>query len=121
MNGEAARGRTASDRGSGSLLAIGLVAALAVLTTLIVPLYGALAVRSLVGAAADAAALAGADVAVGLAPGIPCEAASRAASAAGARMTSCAVDGLVITVVASRDILGVAVTAAATAGPPPEG
>lgn len=109
------------DRGSGSLLAIGLVAAIAVLTALLVPLYSALAVRSLVGAAADAAALAAADVAVGLAPGIPCEAAERAATAAEARLTSCTVDGLVVTVVASRDILGVAVRSAATAGPPPGG
>jgi secretion/DNA translocation related TadE-like protein len=117
----AVEGPSPSDRGSGSLLAIGLVAAIAVLTSLLVPLHSALAVRSLVGAAADSAALAAADVAVGLTPGIPCEAAARAASAAGAQLASCAVDGLVVTVVASRGILGVDVTAAATAGPPSAG
>jgi secretion/DNA translocation related TadE-like protein len=106
------------DRGSGSVLAVGLIAAIAVLTAVLVPLYSALATRSSVGVAADAAALAAADVAVGIAPGIPCETARRVVSAQGAALTSCAVDGLIVTVVASRRILGVDVVAAATAGPP---
>jgi len=112
------RAALSADRGSGSVLAIGLIAAIAVLTAVLVPLYSALATRSSVGAAADAAALAAADVAVGIAPGIPCDSARRVASAQGVALVSCAVDGLIVTVVASRRILGVDVSAAATAGPP---
>lgn len=112
------RGVLTTDRGSGSVLAVGLIAVIAVLTAVLVPLSSALATRSSVGVAADAAALAAADVAVGIAPGIPCDAARRVASAHGAALKSCAVDGLVVTVVASRRILGVDVMATATAGPP---
>ena len=110
----------AGDRGSGSVLAIGLIAALAVLTAVLVPLYSALAARSAVGTAADAAALAAADVAVGLAPGNPCEAAARVAEANAASVGACTVDGLVVTVRVGRSVVGVMVTATATAGPPRE-
>ena len=109
----------AGERGSGSVLAVGLIAAITVLTAVLVPLYSALAERSAVGVAADAAALAAADVAVGLAPGVPCEVAARVAAANGASVVACAVDGLVVTVRVGRSAVGVAVTATATAGPPP--
>ena len=80
-----------------------------------------LAVRQAVAGAADAAALAAADVASGLVSGYPCATAALVAAANGAAVASCAVDGLVVTVSASRDILGLAVTATATAGPPGSG
>ncbi len=70
-------------------------------------------------AAADAAALAAADVAVGIVAGFPCETAATVASANGATLANCETDGLIVTVVAERELFGLAVTATATAGPPP--
>jgi secretion/DNA translocation related TadE-like protein len=108
-----------SDRGAGSVLTVALVGAVAAVASLSIPLYMALAVRQSVAAAADAAALAAADAAVGLVGGYPCDLAVRAASANGASLASCDADGLVVTVSASRSLLGIPVTAWATAGPPP--
>ena len=105
--------------GSGTVLAVALVGAVAALASLSVPLYMGLAVRQSVAAAADAAALAAADVAVGIVPGFPCEVAAGVAAANGASLRSCVADGLVMTVSASRGILGIPVSSYATAGPPP--
>ncbi|TAL45109.1 MAG: hypothetical protein EPN91_03005 [Salinibacterium sp.] len=112
-----ARQRLDAERGSGSVLAVGLVGALAALAVLVVPVYCTLAVRQSVAGAADASALAAADVAAGRAPGFSCETAARVASANGASLTACEVDGLIVTVTASRSILGIAVRERATAGP----
>jgi secretion/DNA translocation related TadE-like protein len=109
------------DRGSGSVLAVALIAAVVALTALALPLYMGLATRQAVAAAADAAALAAADVASGLQPGYPCTAAERAATANRTSLAACAVDGLIATVTVSRSILGTAVVATATAGPPDSG
>ena len=91
-----------SDRGAGTVLALAVLAAVIVLTGLALPLAVALVARQAAAGAADAAALAAADVAAGIHPGFPCE-----------------VDGLVVTVVASRSVLGFAVLARSTAGPAP--
>lgn len=108
-----------SDRGSGTVLAVALVGGIAALASLSLPPYMGLAVRQSVSAAADAAALAAADVAVGIVPGYPCEVAGTVAVANGASLSSCKADGLVVTVSATRSIVGIAVTSFATAGPPP--
>jgi secretion/DNA translocation related TadE-like protein len=76
------------------------------------------ATRQAAAGTADAAALAAADVASGLVSGFPCARAARVAAANRASLASCAVDGLIVTVVVSRSILGITVTATATAGPP---
>jgi secretion/DNA translocation related TadE-like protein len=115
------RRRTAGERGSGSVLAVGLIGAVVALVALALPLYIGLATRRAVAGAADAAALAAADVASGLEPGYPCAAADRVASANRAILASCAIDGLVVTVSVSRVILTVDVTSTATAGPPRSG
>lgn len=107
-----------SERGSGTILAVALVAGIAALMSLSLPLYIGLAVRQSVAGAADAAALAAADVAVGIVPGYPCDAAGRVVAANGAALSSCELDGLVVTVSATRWILGIPVTSYATAGPP---
>lgn len=109
------------DDGSGTVLTVALTGGMVALTGLALPLYMGLATRQAVAGAADAAALAAADTASGRLPGYPYEAAGRAASANGASLDSCAVDGLVVTVVVSRSILGIPVSARATAGPPPLG
>jgi len=106
-----------SDRGSGSLLALGVGLAIVALLVVALPLYMALAVRGSVAAAADAAALAAADVASGLVAGFPCETAADVAAANGANIESCRVDGLVVTVVAAREWAGVTARSTATAGP----
>ena len=100
------------------MLSVALASGLAALTAASLPLYGALATRHSVMAAADASALAAADAAVGIAAGFPCELAAQVASANGAAVVSCRIDGLVATVVVDRPILGIPVTATATAGPP---
>lgn len=83
-----------------------------------VPLYVVLSAKQRSAAAADAAALAAADVAVGIVPGVPCAAAASLATANGAILTRCEPDGAVVTVRVDIRILGFDVPATATAGPP---
>ena len=106
------------ERGAGSVLAVAIIAAVLGVTVMLVPLYSVFVKKQAVAGAADAAALAAADVRVGLDPGEPCAVAARVAGANGATLTSCTVDGLVVTVVVSATVVRFAVEAAATAGPP---
>jgi secretion/DNA translocation related TadE-like protein len=106
------------ESGSGSVLALAVVAMLAVLTLAAVGVGAALAQRQRVIAAADAAALAAADTALGIHPGVPCEVAAEVVAAHGATLDGCAVEGVVATVSASARVAGVLVTAQARAGPP---
>jgi secretion/DNA translocation related TadE-like protein len=99
-------------------LAVAIVACLVCLTAMLVPLYSVLATKQALAGAADAAALAAADVRVGLEPGQPCAVAARVVAANTGRLSSCAVDGLVVTVVVSASVGRFAVGVAATAGPP---
>lgn len=107
------------ERGSGSLLAVALIAGTLALTMLFVPLYIVLVAKQRVAGAADAAALAAADVAIGIIPGVPCEQASVVADANGAALSGCRQDGAIVTVRASMIVLGLPVAALATAGPAP--
>lgn len=100
------------------MLAVGIVAASVALVAIAVPLYTVLAERSRVAGAADAAALAAADAASGAIGGSPCEQAERVASANGARVDGCTLDGLVATVRVAASVGGFEVTGIATAGPP---
>jgi secretion/DNA translocation related TadE-like protein len=109
--------RLSDDDGAGSILTVAILGAAITLCMMLAPLYMGLAARQSVAGAADAGALAAADIAVGRVPGVPCEAASRVAAANGASIVSCDVDGLIVTVTARRTLLGIAVTATATAGP----
>lgn len=106
------------EHGSGSVLAAALVSAILLLAGLVLPLNAALTTRQLTANAADAAALAAADTASGLAPGSPCTNAAMAAQLNGAVLGDCAVDGLEARVTASRSVLGIVVTIEARAGPP---
>lgn len=115
------RAHFASDDGSGTLLAVTVVAAVVVVTGAMLPLSQVFVARAQAGGAADAAALAAADAASGRHPGYPCELAASVASANGTSLQSCEVDGLIVSVTVSRGILGFAVGARATAGPPPGG
>jgi secretion/DNA translocation related TadE-like protein len=85
----------------------------------LVGVAGAHAVRQRAAAAADSAALAGADTSSGLVGGYPCDAAAEAARLAGAELLSCIVQETQVQVqVRIRyGVLGAVV--AARAGPPP--
>jgi secretion/DNA translocation related TadE-like protein len=107
-----------TERGSGGVLALAVLAILAMLALAAVGVGAALAARQRVIAAADAGALAAADTALGIHPGIPCEVAAAVVAAHRATLVGCEVDGVVATVTASGSVAGFAVTAQARAGPP---
>jgi secretion/DNA translocation related TadE-like protein len=113
------RGQAAEECGSGSVLAVALVASVLMLAGLALPLNAALSTRQLAANAADAAALAAADTASGLVPGFPCSNAAEAARLNGAVLGECAVDGLEVRVTATRQVLGVLVSVRSRAGPSP--
>ncbi|MBD8609768.1 hypothetical protein IFT77_04625 [Frigoribacterium sp. CFBP 13729] len=122
--GTAVAGRTDhGDAGSASVFSVSAVVGVAVLAAAALAGTRALAERSRVAGAADASALAAADAAAGLVTGGggPCSLAASLARANTVELSSCDVDGLVVTVVVtgSAPLLGVAVRASATAGPPP--
>jgi secretion/DNA translocation related TadE-like protein len=106
------------DRGAGSVLALAAVAALGLATSVLLPFALVVPVKHRVKDAADAAALAAADVAVGLVPGVPCELAATVADGNGASVLACRVDGLVATVTTGVTLLGVPISASSSAGPP---
>lgn len=106
------------ETGAGSILVVAILAAVLGLSALSVPLYSVLAVKRVTSGAADAAALAAADVAIGRSPGVPCVAAARIAEANGTVLAACQPDGLVVTVRVEAGVLGFTVSATASAGPP---
>ena len=112
--------RGGGEQGSGSILAVAIVAGVLCLMAMLLPLQLALARGQAVSGAADAAALAAADVRSGAVAGVPCEAAASVARANGAALETCELDGLVATVVVSGSFAGLPLRGAATAGPPPD-
>ncbi len=107
-----------SERGSGSILAVSILATVIAVTSLTLPLYTVLRARLQAQGAADSAALAAAAAAVGIVPGVPCERAEALAVANGTQLTGCELDGLVVTVQVRIGVFSEAVQAMATAGPP---
>jgi len=106
------------ETGSGSIIAVALLAAILALATLALSLSLALATKQMVAAAADAAAIAAADARAGAVGGSPCDRALQVATAAGVQLVRCSSDGFVMTVRMERRILGIAVAVTSTAGPP---
>lgn len=116
---EAIGGRGAvNERGAGSILVVAIMAATLMLVMLSAPLYRGVANKHVATGAADAAALAAADVAIGIVAGSPCDRAASVAAANGARMRDCIVDGVIATVTVTAGSAALAATASATAGPP---
>ncbi|MEL4320112.1 Rv3654c family TadE-like protein [Leifsonia sp. YIM 134122] len=107
------------DRGSGTVLAVALIGAVVALALVAASVLGALVVRQRVSAAADAAAIAGADVAMGAVAGVVCDAAAQAAEANAAGVDDCSVDGETVTVEVSAMWVGIPVRARSRAGPAP--
>lgn len=104
------------ERGSGSILALAIVGAMVALFSLVLPVAIVLSAKHRVSGAADAAALAAADVAVGFAPGAPCTAAASVGAANGVEIAVCRVDGTAVTVRTTAVVLGFLVRSQATAG-----
>jgi secretion/DNA translocation related TadE-like protein len=113
--------RLACESGAGSLLAVGVVASMLAVTSMVIMVSLALAVKQRVTGAADAAALAAADTASGAVAGFPCDVAAAAARLNGAELRRCEVSGAVATVSARAGYLGFDISVAARAGPPGEG
>lgn len=100
------------------MLAVALLSATLALTLACVPLYSALIERQRVAAAADAAALAAADVALGREPGVPCLVARQVATVNATQLDACVVDGVIVTVRVLSTAAILPITVVATAGPP---
>ena len=111
--------RTRGERGSGSVLAVGLLGATLAVTAGVIPVLAILSVSAEVRGAADAAALAAADTASGALAGVPCEAAIRTADVNGASVSVCSLDGLIASVSVWREVAGIKIEARSRAGPPP--
>ena len=108
----------AGEGGSGAVLALALVAALATLLLLIAPLVQLSVLRASLSATADASALAAADVHRGLLSGDPCATARRLAATQGARLTRCEAEGESIRIELAVSWFGAEVTARSRAGAP---
>jgi hypothetical protein len=107
------------EEGVGAVLAVGLAGAV-IAGFLLAGAAGAVLEAHLrVVAAADSAALAGADVELGVATGLPCVAASAMAAKAHVRLDRCAVRGPLVRVRLSTAALGFPLGAESVAGPPP--
>lgn len=78
-----------SEEGSGTVLALAIIAALLVLTVVLAGLIGVVSANRRASAAADLSALAAADAYRGLTEGDPCTVAAELAERHGARLESC--------------------------------
>ncbi|WP_106816833.1 Rv3654c family TadE-like protein [Microbacterium timonense] len=104
---------------AGSVAAIGVIAAAAVLAAGL-GLGGTASVAGQrLASAADGAALAAADAASGAVPGVPCDRAAEIAASFGAIIEVCDLDELVCTVTVSVQFGPLTARASARAGPPP--
>lgn len=107
-----------SQRGSGTVLMLALCAAVIAFAVAVSAALGLVVTRQRANGAADAAALAGADVASGARPGAVCVVAAGIAQSNGAVLGECTVEGETVTVAASVTWMGVVVVGRAKAGPP---
>ncbi|WP_109210119.1 MULTISPECIES: Rv3654c family TadE-like protein [Microbacterium] len=105
---------------AGTMVAVGAVAACAVLASGLAAVGAAAVAGQRLSAAADASALAAADAASGAVPGIPCERAGEIAVAHGAELEACELDELIATVTVSTRLGPLEALASARAGPPPD-
>ena len=108
-----------SERGAGAALALAIAMATLLLALLIVGAGTAAIAQARAASAADAAALAAADALAGYADGSPCGLAQAVASASGATLRACAIDGLEARVTATVPVGPLHASVSARAGPPP--
>ena len=110
--------RWRGDDGAGTVLALAIVAATFIATIAVLGVAAALAVRHRAATAADAAALAAADVLLGAAAGEPCARSAQVASENGFELSACHIEGAEAVVAVRVEVLGVPVEIRARAGPP---
>jgi secretion/DNA translocation related TadE-like protein len=110
-----------AERGSISLVAVGMIAGVIALTGSIATVAAAFVAKQRVTGAADAAAVAAADTASGAVAGYPCERASSAARLNGAELVGCTLDGPFASVRVQARFLAFELRAQARAGPPLHG
>ncbi len=108
----------ARDTGAGTAFVVALVGVVAIAGLTLLGASSALVRGQHLTAAADAAALAAADVFLGWAPGDPCSAAERVATAHDVRLSRCAAEGLSMLVRVEASILGLTISRSARAGAP---
>ena len=106
------------ERGAATVLTVGVIAVLVAVAGLAAGLGLVVTARHRAGAAADAAALAAADTALGATTGVPCERAATVAHAAGAAIVGCRQEGVCASVEVRLPVLAFEVRARALAGPP---
>ncbi|PWJ66969.1 Rv3654c family TadE-like protein [Rathayibacter iranicus] len=107
----------AQEDGSASIVAVAVVVGTILVTIAVLVGCGAVVGHQRAVAAADASALAAADVGSGLVPGEPCAEAERVAVAGGASLLTCRFESGVATVEVAVGPLPL--TAHSRAGPPP--
>ena len=101
-----ARGRPGGDRGAGSALVLAVVAGVAIVGLTLVAAATALGAAQRVSGAADAAALAAADVMLGWSAGDPCAVAERLARVHDTALHECWRDGVSMVVTVRARVLG---------------
>lgn len=106
------------ERGAGTALALAIATAALLLAMLIVGAGTAAIAQARAASAADAAALAAADALSGFADGSPCGLAQAVATASGAQLGQCRIDGLDVTVTATIPVGPLRASVTARAGPP---
>ncbi|MDO4917878.1 MAG: flp pilus-assembly TadE/G-like family protein [Rothia sp. (in: high G+C Gram-positive bacteria)] len=84
-----ARPQSSNERGSGTVMSLGIIAVLLILAVAVAGLIGALAANHRALSAADLSALAAADAARGLRSGEPCEVAAQVARQNKAELVNC--------------------------------
>ncbi|WP_246226802.1 Rv3654c family TadE-like protein [Rathayibacter agropyri] len=109
------RGGATQEEGSASIVAVAVVTGTILVTTAVLLGCGVVVGHQRAVAAADASALAAADVGSGLVPGEPCAEAERVAAAGGASVLTCTFEGSV----ASVQVAVGPLRARSRAGPPP--
>ncbi len=112
------QGAATSDHGAGTPLTVGLIAVVCAAGLAMLGGAQALARGQQLSAAADAAALAAADVQLGWVAGEPCDVADQIALAHAARLVECRGEGLTVVVRVEAGILGMTISRSARAGPP---
>ncbi len=110
--------REGPDRGAATVLVVGVIAVLLAVAAAVAPLVVVVMARQHAAVAAEAAALAGADTALGVAAGIPCATALRVARVDGVERATCRQDGTDVRVDTTVEVLGFDVVGAARAGAP---
>ena len=109
------------DSGAGTVVSLGIVAAIVSVTAVLTLGAGAILTLHTAQSVIDESALAAADSASGRSPGYPCDRAHEIAGARSMALGSCQISGHSARVTSTVIVLGISVTVKAQAGPPETG